>query len=237
MRTGPTITPDMHVADIVTDNPATARVFEQHHIDYCCRGHRPLDTACADADIATADLLAELEGLDAHEVEEMPSHDIGALIGHIVATHHRFLRTELARLTELMDRVVAAHGDVHPEVHTVATLLSELGADLLPHLAEEEQVLFPLAIRLLGAVEPEEFHCGSVANPIGTMHAEHDRTGELLASLRRETDDFTPPADACPTWHALYAGLVDLEADTHRHVHLENYVLFPAIEDLERRLH
>jgi regulator of cell morphogenesis and NO signaling len=34
------------------------------------------------------------------------------------------------------------------------------------------------------------------------------------------------PADACPTWRALYAGLRKLIDDVHEHVHLENNTLF-----------
>jgi regulator of cell morphogenesis and NO signaling len=234
--TADTITPDTRVADIVVANPTTARVFEHHRIDYCCRGRRPLAEACADAGIAIDDVLAELEQLDGATVEAAPTDDVGALIGHVVSTHHTYLRRELPRLGELMGKVVAAHGAAHPEVHHVAVLLRELTDDLLPHLAKEEQVLFPLAIQLLGAVEAAAFHCGSVANPIRVMHAEHDRAGELLASLRDHTAGYTPPGDACPTWRALYAGLADLEADTHRHVHLENNVLFPAITELEQHL-
>jgi hypothetical protein len=33
----------------------------------------------------------------------------------------------------------------------------------------------------------------------------------------------------------LFAGLKDLEEDTHRHIHLENSVLFPAAEVLVSR--
>ena len=231
-----TITVDTHVADIVIGNPDAARVFERLRIDYCCHGRRPLAEACADAGVVPDDVIAELARLDTGPSDMAPTGDIGALIGHIVATHHTFLRRELPRLGDLMDRVVAAHGSAHPEVHDIAGLLHELTDDLLPHLAKEEQVLFPLAIQLLGAVGPIEFHFGSVLDPIRVMHADHDRAGGLLAALREQTDDYTPPDDACPTWRALYAGLADLEADTHRHVHLENNVLVPAITEWELAL-
>jgi regulator of cell morphogenesis and NO signaling len=223
------------VADLVITNPATARVFERHGIDYCCHGHRTLAEACADAGVDEAAVRAELAALESVAQGPVPD-DIGGLIGMIVATHHTSLRRELPRLAELMAKVVTAHGDVHPEVRGVAETLAELTDDLLPHLVKEERVLFPLAIELLGAVEPTAFHCGSVANPIRVMHAEHDRVGELLATLRHRTDRYRPPSDACPTWRALYAGLADLEADTHTHVHLENNVLFPRITELEARL-
>jgi len=44
---------------------------------------------------------------------------------------------------------------------------------------------------------------------------------------------FTAPEGACPSFTALYAGLHDLERDLHRHIHLENNVLFPAAVELE----
>lgn len=228
------ISPDTYVADIVIANPARARVFEQHRIDFCCHGRRPLDEACAEAGVATADVIDELVLVDS-PLEAAPPTDIGGLIGYIVATHHTYLRRELPRLSVLMEKVVAAHGKNHPEVESVQRLLAEVSADLLPHLDKEEQVLFPLTIRLLGAVGPLEFHCGSLSNPIRVMLTEHDRVGELLAEQREATSDYTPPADACPTWHALYAGLAELESDTFRHVHLENNLLFPAISELDGR--
>jgi regulator of cell morphogenesis and NO signaling len=67
------------------------------------------------------------------------------------------------------------------------------------------------------------------------MLAEHDRAGELLATLRRITDGYQPPADGCASYRALYAGLAELEADLHLHVHKENNLLFPAVVILEQR--
>jgi regulator of cell morphogenesis and NO signaling len=60
------------------------------------------------------------------------------------------------------------------------------------------------------------------------MSLEHDRAGELLAELRSTTDDYQVPDDGCASYRSLYERLERLEADTHRHIHLENNVLFPA---------
>lgn len=224
------------VANIVTAEPAAARVFERYAIDYCCHGQRSLDEACAEAGVNIADVQAELATLAVGVASPAGANEVGALIGYIVATHHTYLRRELPRLGELMSKVIAAHGAHHPEVHDVAATLVALTDDLLPHLAKEEKVLFPLAIELLGAVETTTLHCGSVMNPIRVMHSEHDRVGELLATLRRQTSGYQPPADACPTWRALYAGCAEMEADVHQHVHLENNVLFPKVISVEMAL-
>ena len=68
-----------------------------------------------------------------------------------------------------------------------------------------------------------------MTNPVRMMMMEHDRAGELLAALRDATFDYELPEDACTSYRLLFDRLVELEADTHRHIHLENNVLFPAV--------
>jgi regulator of cell morphogenesis and NO signaling len=53
--------------------------------------------------------------------------------------------------------------------------------------------------------------------------------------MRALTQGYAAPPEACGSWRALYGGLAAFEADLHRHVHLENNVLFPRVrEQLER---
>ena len=61
------------------------------------------------------------------------------------------------------------------------------------------------------------------------MLREHDELGELLRRLRTLTTDYTPPADGCASNEALFAGLAQLEADTHLHVHKENNLLLAQV--------
>jgi len=63
---------------------------------------------------------------------------------------------------------------------------------------------------------------------------EHDLDGDRLRKMREITKDYKLPDGACPSFTALYAGLEELELDLHRHIHLENNVLFPAAAELEQ---
>jgi regulator of cell morphogenesis and NO signaling len=157
------------------------------------------------------------------------------LVDHLEATHHAYLHAELPRLDALFDKVIGAHGARHVELEGIAATYRLLRADLEPHLQKEERVLFPMIRELATAVERPTFHCGSVANPISVMMAEHDRAGELLESLRLMTGDYTAPADGCASYRALFEGLAQMEGDTHLHVHKENNLLFPAVVELEQR--
>jgi regulator of cell morphogenesis and NO signaling len=74
---------------------------------------------------------------------------------------------------------------------------------------------------------------GSVANPVAMMNAEHDSAGEVLREMRRLSRDFKAPEGACPTWLGFYRGLEEFEQDLHRHIHLENNILFPKALEME----
>jgi regulator of cell morphogenesis and NO signaling len=67
------------------------------------------------------------------------------------------------------------------------------------------------------------------------MHAEHERVGALLKDIRRLSQDFAAPDDACPSFRTTYQALEGLEADLMRHIHLENNVLFPRARQLAGR--
>jgi regulator of cell morphogenesis and NO signaling len=68
------------------------------------------------------------------------------------------------------------------------------------------------------------------------MIHEHEGAAELLEQLRTATQGFTPWPGACPTTGGLYYGLNAFEADLHRHVHLENNLLFPLAIAIEEKL-
>lgn len=221
---------------LVTEHPDLARGLEHFGLDYCCGGHRSLDDACRDAGLDPREVAAALSARDERGPEPWATLGPTELVDHVETTHHVYLREELARLVALAETVTKVHGERHPELAEVGDTLIELRADLEPHMAKEEQVLFPMIRQLMAAESAPTFHCGSLSNPISVMLTEHDRVGELLARLRVLTDDYTTPADGCASYEAYYRGLAEVEADTHLHVHKENNLLFPAVIEQEHRL-
>ena len=218
---------DRTLGELVAERPARARIFERLGIDYCCHGQRSLADAAGEAGLdpeaVAEELAAVVDGADA-EVDQL---EPVALVAHIVGTHHRYLHEELPLLVALAEKVHGVHGLRHPELGRVSALVTEIHDDLVPHLAKEEQILFP-AIEAW-AHGQRSFPFGTLSNPVRMLMTEHDRAGELLEDLRAVTGGYQPPADGCASYVSLYERLEHLELDTHRHVHLENNVLFPAV--------
>ena len=231
------------VREIALEQPGSIRVFEQFGIDYCCGGRIPLDEACVRENVALGAVIEALERASAQPVaqaDEWASAPLGELAAYIVKTHHAYVNRELPRLAVLADRVVSRHGDTRPELPQIQAKVTELAEEMSAHQTKEELILFPHIARLESAQregKPKPQGCfGSVSNPIAMMTREHDSAGALVAEMRKLSQDFTPPAGACPTYTGFYAGLHEFEQDLHRHIHLENNILFPraiALEDSE----
>ncbi len=225
------------VGEMVTNRPGLARVFERFGIDYCCGGKRTLADAAARAGANYDAVVAALESADPPAGELDPAALSLADLGqHIVETHHAYLRRELPRIDRLLEKVVAAHGERHPEVREVRRLFDPFAAELMQHMVKEELVLFPAIARMERERRYPAGPFGSVRNPMRVMEADHEGAGDALASMRTLTDDFSPPADACPTFRALLGALAELETDMFRHVHKENNILFPRAIRLEDEL-
>ena len=215
------------VGELVAERPGRSRVFQAFHIDFCCQGGRTLREACEGKGLATDAVVEQLEAeladqsAPARNPATLPPDELAA---YIVEVHHGFLREELPRLHAMSERVAQVHGGHTPSLVEMFHVFTALEAELASHMMKEEQVLFP-AIRAMSQGQPPP---GSLEAPIACMIHEHEEVGAALARLRELSHGFEPPSDACNTYRALFAGLRDLEEDTHRHVHLENAVLFPA---------
>lgn len=229
------------IREIALEAPATTRVFEEFKIDYCCGGRRSIEDVCQaagiDPKVLTDRINAVMENKDTVDGDHPEDKKPTALIGYILDKHHVFTAQELERLTPIMAKVLSRHGENHPELFELDMVFTALADSLIPHMRKEEGVLFPYIQMLEAAADgltPAPMsHFGTVQNPIRMMMSEHDIDGDRLKRMRAITDDYTLPDGACPTYTALYAGLQDLERDLHRHIHLENNVLFPAAANLE----
>ena len=68
------------------------------------------------------------------------------------------------------------------------------------------------------------------------MEAEHQTAGDVSAQIRALTSNFALPPEACNTYKISFGELNEFEIDLHRHVHLENNILFPKAIELEKEI-
>lgn len=225
------------LGELVLEHPGRSRLLDRLGIDYCSGGKLPLATACLLRGLDIDEVCQELAGLDEEEGGDLLGDvdwliaPLGKLIDHILEVHHAYLRRELPRLRRLLAKVVRAHQQRHAELCEAAQVFEALQRELVPHMAKEEQILFP-CIRQLEA-SPSRAEPGRVTDPIWVMQNEHRRACDALSRLRWLTGGYATPRDGCASYAALMNGLAELEADLHLHMHKENNILFPRAAELE----
>jgi len=228
------------VGSIAAKDYRKAEVFKKLGIDFCCGGEKSLKEASEEVGISEERLKAELEKADtvsASASQDYNKWKVDFLANFIANTHHEYIRENVTVITGLAEKVAQHHGSQHPELWALTKRVNTLMSDLLEHIAKEEKSLFP-AIKLLvlnqdmGSLNSKE---NSIRAIIELMHAEHDHAGDDLKYLRKITDGYTLPADACNSYNYLFEKLKEFEDDLFKHIHLENNILFPKSIALEEK--
>ncbi|WP_028604122.1 iron-sulfur cluster repair protein YtfE [Ottowia thiooxydans] len=212
---------DQSLGQLARRIPGATRLFDQHHLDFCCAGNRTLRTAAEEAGIEAEPIVNELHVLqqrtDDHADRDWGGASDSELINHILVRYHAVHREQLPELVRLARRVEHVHGERPNCPHGLADHLEAMAQELDSHMRKEELVLFPMITHSQGGI-PDM--------PIAVMRMEHDSHGAELRRLSELTNDITTPRDACNTWRALYLGLRTFREDLMAHIHTENNILF-----------
>lgn len=219
-------------AHIVNIFPKASDLFKEEKIDFCCGGDIPLQAAYQDKERGDA-ILAELnlayqtwkkEGNQAKDWSEV---SLSEMVDHIVYKHHAYLRENLAPISEFVNKIMRVHGMHHPELKELHRLFHAFKLEMELHSVKEEQEVFPLIKEYEAAPNAALLEKIRIAN--GGLEDEHDEAGNILKEIRKVTNDYTPPVDACGSYRITFARLKELEAETFQHVHLENNILFKRL--------
>jgi regulator of cell morphogenesis and NO signaling len=222
--------PHTTVGEVATQCPATVKVFQRRKVEFCCGGHQTLAQVCRDIGTPYEILAGELE----QAIRQAPARVTWAdrplpeLTDHIVEAFHQPLLLELPRLLALVIRL-QGHGDAHRRVLTVVGQeLRRFEAALLAWVKAEEDELFPMINRLEadGPCTGESPRLAALRSDAEVFHQDAARTIRLL---RRITDGYQPPSNACATLRALCRGLEEFEQLMQLYVHLETNVLFSRV--------
>lgn len=230
------------IGEYVAKDFRTAAVFSKYGIDFCCKGNRTIEEACEKKNLDFAQIEKEVSQLLETKSDgaiDFKSWPTDLLIDYIEKTHHRFVEDKSAVLLPFLDKLCKVHGQSHPELFEINGLFQGCASELAQHMKKEENVLFPFIKQMEDAIRTgqaiEQPHFGTVENPIAMMKHEHENEGDRFVKIAELTNNYTPPSDACNTYKVTFAMLQEFEQDLHKHIHLENNILFPKAIEMQNR--
>jgi regulator of cell morphogenesis and NO signaling len=227
------------IGEIVAADFRTAKVFENHGIDFCCGGKVALATVCTEKGLdlaAIARELAAVQNESADRSQNYASWALPFLADYIVNTHHAYLKENDEQIAAYARKIAGVHGAHHPEVIRIAAIFAKIATDMTAHLKEEEEVFFPAlkradAARIAGDT-PDAHDRETIRVSLLRLHREHVEIGDAVHEIRHLSKEYAIPGDVCNTFMVTYQKLKEFEDDLHKHVHLENNILFPKASEL-----
>jgi len=222
------------VGQIVADDYRASQIFRARGLDFCCGGKKTLSSVCKAKSIELDEVLNELNLLQDSDTGQHHFNEwnLDFLADYIVQNHHKFVEKMLPELTFYAEKVARVHGDSHPELLDVLDKVKTLSYEMIEHMEKEEADLFPQIKELV-----QQQKVGSVKEALlEVLESEHEKAGELMFEIEALTNNFTPPEDACASYRVLFQNLEGFQNDLHKHVHLENNILFPKALVLEQQL-
>lgn len=230
------------IGEIVAQDYRAASIFADLGIDFCCKGNRTIDEVCNKKDLDKKEILEKLNNLKAINSESIDFNawPLDLLVDYIEKKHHRYIEEKTPVLLAFLDKLTKVHGGRHPELFEINNLFKASAGELAQHMKKEELILFPFIKKMVQSnithTKIESPHFGLVENPITMMKHEHEHEGERFAKIATLSNDYTPPADACNTYKVTFSMLQEFEQDLHKHIHLENNILFPKAIELQKKV-
>lgn len=227
------------IGEIVAEDYRTAKVFEDHGIDFCCGGKGTLPATCKEKGIDLSTIIGELEAVKSQSVERgqnYASWELSFLADYIVNVHHAYLKENTEQITAYVHKIAGVHGTCHPEVIEIASVFNKIATYLAVHLREEEEDFFPAVKRAeltkkTGAT-PAAKDIKTIKNTLEKLTLEHEEIGDAVHKIRHLAKGYAIPENVCNAFMVTYQKLKEFEDDLHKHVHLENNIVFSKAAQL-----
>ncbi|MCE9540128.1 MAG: hemerythrin domain-containing protein [Bacteroidetes bacterium] len=158
------------------------------------------------------------------------------LVGYVSETYHGYLKKLINSLESNIGAMLKLDANQQSGLASIRNSVLDLKIVLEQHVSREEATLFPFISNLTKNnkyvnLQPEI----SSVNLINKIKKEHIKISEILNKIRKLSHNYAPPTNSTSALKLCYAQLFNLEQDIHKHVFLEENILFPKVLDFEKR--
>ncbi len=233
------------VTDIVVRDYRTSGVFIKYGIDYCCGGKFSLrdicDTKGLNVETLKKELNTAINNINFSNSLDFKDWDIDFLIDYIEYVHHHYLKQNLSLIADMIDKLIRTLKPKNSNLVELSEYFKGLQNDLIPHLEQEEKIIFPYIKQVAHAYKHQDSFAGlfvrTLRKPVeNVMHHEDEKLAQYIHRFRKLTNNYEPPIHSSAAYKACLSKLKELDADLTQHIHLENNILFPKAIAMEKEL-
>ena len=232
------------MADVILNNHHLLSVIGRFEINLGF-GEKTIEEVCADYHV-NVDFFLEIVNAfnepDYFPENHLKSFPLSLIISYLINTHNYYLDRKIPEINSMISLLLKESKEpMQKELILIEKFFNEYRDNLTAHIQREETIVYPYILKLeqynkdmdsISEQEVEELK----AYAIERYAVEHDDIQESLYDLKSLIIKYLPPQENNILCYKILGQLGHLEKDINDHSNMENRVLIPRVELLERIL-
>jgi regulator of cell morphogenesis and NO signaling len=237
------VTRSTNMADIIHMNYMLLPVINRFGIQLGF-GDKTVEKICA-AQHINIDFFLEIIN-SFHDTSYFPeshlqSFPLKMIIEYIKKSHDYYIKLKVPQIDAIIQEILSnTPADHRKELDLITKFYNDYKEELITHIKKEEDEMHPyvLALDALHSDEKAQESTNKITEQyrIGIFADEHDNMEDKLFDLKNIIIKYLPPVDNYALSNTLLVELFRLERDLNDHARIEDKVLVPKVQWLEKQL-
>ena len=230
------ITADLKTSDVILGNPYFILMLEHFGVGLEVQ-EKTIREICAEHSINVDVLLtfANLfNGIDYEPATEYTFDDIQSIIQYLKNCHHYYLDEKCPAIQKLIEKM--AKKNDYSEIKLVEKFFQQYLTEITEHINYENQTVFPYIIKLYRSTVKNKTDKSLATYSVIEYKEHHDDIEEKLTDIKNLLIKYLPQKNDQQIRRNILLKLFELEHDLHIHSLIEDSILIPLVQKLEKHL-
>jgi len=230
------------ILELVEENYVFASVLHHFGINFYDYQEHNLAEICAKKGLKPELIIAGLEDVienDHEHLQYLMSLPVDLVIAYLRHKHFSFIKHTLPYLVKLIDSYPA--NSEPPVINDIRILFPLFVEDFIKHIHQEEYETFSfieeIDLAIKGNLCFSKLFFSLKSSSIKSIATEHHKQDDVMAGIRKLTNDYQLEAGSPVLLKVIYAELQSFEKTLIIHARIENEVLYPKALLLEKELY
>jgi regulator of cell morphogenesis and NO signaling len=237
------IKPSTQLADAIHQNIFLLPVLNRFGIQLGF-GNKTVEQLCLEKDVNVQFFLEIVNSFLDKEYfpqSELQSFPLKLIIEYITRSHTFYLKFKLPQIEGMISGLIEnASAQNKKSYELIFNFFREYSAELTAHIEKEEKDVHPYILAIDDAFINNEITPVIIERvkkeSIKNYADDHDNVEDKLFDLKNLIIRYVPPADDYTLSNAILYDLFRLERDLNDHARIEEKVLVPKVQQLEKQI-
>lgn len=230
------IRPEQKLSDLIVENPYLLLLLEHFEIALPVQD-KSVATVCSESGISTELFCAFAALYNGNGIApglKLDENDALCMVAFLKTSHRFYSEQIYPEIMELIERMSQVNS--HKEMKLVSVFFSQYFREVMAHLDYENDIFHPYVLWLAGRLLEQSTSNYPQEYSVEQYKVHHDDIEEKLNDLKKLLIKYLPMEQDRHLRHQLFFLLSELEFDLKIHSEIEELILMPLAQQLEKKL-